>query len=264
MIRAMDPRLALTRAFVKRDLASRYKNSVLGWLWLLGQPLLQLALYSFVFGLILRTRWGITNPSGEEVPFGLILFSGILLHGVLAETLTRGPGLILGYPAYVKRVVFPLEIIPLSSALGATWLCTVGMALLLVAHLIVVQTAHLTWLLIPLPLAMVFLMALALAQLLGALGVFFRDLAQLSSHLSTIALFTAPICFPSTIVPEGYRWLFQINPLTVPVETLHELLFAGTLPPIMPIVAHIAATLIILMITRWIFNRLRAGFADAV
>jgi lipopolysaccharide transport system permease protein len=136
----------------KREIAQRYKNSVFGGFWVVAQPLIQLLLYAFVFQVVLRSRWGVTVPNtGKEVPFGLILFVGILLHALLAEILTRGPALIISNVSFVKRVIFPLEILPVVTMVTALVTVIFGFLILFVAFMFVHGSPTLVAFLIVIP-----------------------------------------------------------------------------------------------------------------
>lgn len=247
-----------------RDITMRYKNSFLGRLWMLGQPLLQLLLYGFVFQVVLRSRWGIQSSDGKDIPFSLILFCGILLHGLIADTLIRSPSLIVGNTSYVKRVIFPLEILPLVSAAGTAVGITFGIGILLAVTLYYSGTLPYQALLLPIPLILLFVLTVGVGWLLSAVGVFFRDLSQLTSSLSTIMLFTAPICYPAEMVPQQFRWLLNLNPLTVPVGAVRTLIFSHNEVcwaslGVYAVVACLTATLGFA-----VFCRMRSGFADVL
>lgn len=255
---------ALIVQMVSRDISMRYKNSVLGSVWIIGQPLLQLLLYSFVFQVVLRSRWGIQTPDGRDVPFGLLLFCGILLHSLLADTLVRTPSLIVSNTSYVKRVIFPLEILPVVTAAGTAVGVIFGIGLLLLGAFF--YSVDLSWhvLLIPIPLIFLFVLTVGLGWLLSAVGVFVRDLPQLTSSLATIMLFTAPICYPVEMVPHEFRWLLRINPLTVPVETIRALIFSSSEMDWLMLGVYAIVAIAIAVFGYMVFNKMRAGFADAL
>jgi len=248
----------------RRDIEMRYKNSVLGTLWLIGQPLIQLMLYGFVFQIVLRSRWGVSLPNGREVPFGLMLFVGIMLHSLLADTLVRGPALIVSNTSYVKRVIFPLEILPLVNVASSFVGIAFGFVILVCATFYFSGHIPVGTLLIPIPLALLTLLTLGLGWLFSALGVFFRDLNQLSTSISTILLFTAPICYPAEMVPLQFRWLLSMNPLTIPVNCVRDLLFTNNFTGWRELGIYAIYSLVIATIGFVVFQRMRAGFADAI
>ena len=248
---------------ILRDVSSRYKNSAFGALWLFVQPLLQLLIYSFVFGMVLQARWDINTPTGAAAPFGIVLFVGLLMNTLIADALVRGPSLVSSNPTFVKRVIFPLEALPLVSTATTLLNVLVGFVLLIAATLLLVGTLPLSAVLIVLPVLALTLTALGLAWLLSALGVYFPDLSQLAPHFSTILLFTAPICYPADMVPEHFRWLLTFNPLTVPVEVARQLLFEGT-ANWTRLAGYTLGALTMAGLGAWAFNVMRKGFADVL
>jgi len=262
-LRSLAHHRNLTLQLAIRDLAMRYKNSVLGVLWIIGQPLLQLLLYGFVFQVVLRARWGI-NAGGSEVPFGLVLFVGILLHALVSETLVRAPSLIVSNTSYVKRVIFPLEILPLVNVASSVLSTIFGLVVLLVATWFFTGRIPLGVLFVPIPLILLALLTLGLGWLFAALGVFVRDLGQLTNSISTILLFTAPICYPAEMVPEKFRFLLSVNPLSIPVECIRSLLFTGHYAGWNGLCIYALCSAAVAIIGYIVFQRMRAGFADAL
>lgn len=247
-----------------RDISARYKNTVFGGLWVVGQPLLQLLLYGFVFQVVLKSRWGLTLPDGQEVPFGLVLFAGILLHGLIADTLVRAPSLIVANQSYVKRVIFPLEVLPLVNVISSLVTIGAGLAILIAGVLFYSGQISPAIVLIPIPLALLGLLTVGLGWLLAALGVFLRDLGQFTSNLATILLFTAPICYPAEMVPESFQWLLSINPLTIPVECVRQMLFDRQFVAWEALGAYAVLSLVTAVLGYLVFARMRKGFADAL
>lgn len=247
----------------KRDIAQRYRSSALGFIWLFAQPLLQLAIYSFVFQVVLRARWGIESPSGSAVPFGLVLFIGLILHALLSETLVRAPATITAHESYVKRVIFPIQILPVINVIASLFSLGLALGVLLLATIGITGHLHPSAALVVVPIAALTILTTGLGWILASLGVYLRDLNQLTPHISTILLFTAPICYPIEMVPAQFHWLLQINPLTVPVEISRRLLFEGTVD-FSGFASYLAIALIMFAVGRLLFERLRIGFADAL
>lgn len=254
----------LIQQMTKRDIASKYKNSVLGLLWVFGQPVLQMLLYGFVFQVVLRSKWGITFANGLDVPFGLVLYAGIMLHAIMADTLVRAPALILSNVSFVKKVVFPLDTLPLVNVLSALISMLMALLVLILATIFFSSDVHLALLLLPIPIILLATMTVGLGWLLSALGVFFRDLGQFTTVLASVLLFTAPICYPATMVPIEFRWLLAINPLTLPVECVQALLFVGVYDGWGWMAAYAVVALLIATLGYLVFHRLRPGFADAI
>ncbi|HSD39906.1 MAG TPA: ABC transporter permease [Rhodocyclaceae bacterium] len=264
VLRTLKRNRSLLAQLTRRDITQRYKNSVLGAVWVVGQPLLQLMLYGFVFQVVLRSRWGLSAPNGEDVPFGLVLFVGILIHTILAETLVRGPALVLSNTTYVKRVIFPLEILPVVNVLSSLVSFAFGFLVLLAATFIFVGHVSSSVWLVFIPVGFLVLMSLGIGWFLAALGVYLRDLGQLMGVFSSVLLFTAPICFPASMVPAHLSWLLQINPLTIPVNAVRALLFGADPVSFESVFAYGFVSLVVMVVGYWFFNKMRIGFADVL
>ena len=245
-----------------RDVEQRYRNSVFGVLWLVGQPLIQLALYSFVFQVVLRSRWGI-HGSGGPVPFALILFVGLMLHVMLADMFMRAPAAVTSNVSYVKRVIFPVQILPVVFVGSSLLTLMLALTVLVVATLLIVGHLPVSALLLFVPVLALLLMTLGLAWLMAGLGVYLRDLNQLAPHISMILMFTAPVVYPSSMVPERFHWLLFINPLTLPVVMARQLLFQGVVD-FSGLPTYLLVACLVLVGGRWMFERLRVGFADVL
>ncbi|WP_297832272.1 ABC transporter permease [Pseudomonas sp.] len=247
-----------------RDIEMRYKNSVLGIVWVIGQPILQLLLYGFVFQIVLRSKWGLTLANGSEVPFGLVLYAGIMMHALIADTLVRSPSFILSNTSYVKRVIFPLEVLPLVNVLSGIVSVMASIVILIAVTAYASSHVHKTILLLPIPVVLLALFTMGCGWFLSAIGVFFRDLGQLTTTLASVMLFTAPICYPAEMVPLKYRWLLDINPLTIPVECVRSLVFIGHYDQWNRLGAYALVAIAVAAIGHITFHRMRAGFADAL
>lgn len=262
-MRSLVKHKSLIGQLVWRDLSARYRNSMLGALWLLIQPLLQLAVYSFVFQMVLRARWDVVTEAGAQVPFGIVLFAGLLLHAVIADALTRGPSLVTSNPTFVKRVIFPLETLPIVSVISALVLLLLSLVLLAIVTFILVGPLPIAGLLAIVPVLLLGAIGLGLAWLMAGLGVYVPDLSQFTPLLATLLLFTAPVCYPKGMVPEQYQWLLWLNPLTVPVENTRSLLFTGVADWAQIGLYGVVAVLV-LVLGGVAFKKMRGGFADVI
>lgn len=247
---------------VRRDIAGRYRGSLLGVAWSLFVPILMLGVYTFVFSVVFNARWGTdTSHRGE---FAVALFVGLMLHGLLAECLTRAPGLIVSHTNLVKRVVFPLEILPLSMAGSALFNLLVNVLVLLVAMLLFGMSFHWTMVLFPLMALPVLLYALGVSFFLSAIGVFLRDVAQVTGMLSTLLLFLAPVFYPQEALPEAYRPWLNINPLTFVIESSRDVMLDGRVPDWGGWLISVLVASAVAGYGAWWFQRSRNGFADVL
>lgn len=247
---------------VKRDFIGRYKGSMLGVVWSLFNPLLMLAIYTVVFSVAFKARWG----TGEEskVAFAIVLFSGMIVHSFFAECINRAPSLITSHANYVKKVVFPLEILSWMALFSALLHFLVSFGVLLIFCILAGVPIHTGALLTPIILLPLVLLVLGFSWIFCSLGVYLRDLSQVVGVVSTVALFLTPIFYPIEALPEAYRALLVWNPITLPVIQLRELMLWGR--PIQW--GHWAISLIIsasvCQIGYWWFQKSRRGFADVL
>jgi lipopolysaccharide transport system permease protein len=263
-MRSLVRNRGLLFSMASRDIAQKYRSSTLGAFWVIGQPILQMLLYSFVFEVVLRSKWGLKAPSGAEVPFGLMLFIGLLLFGILAETLVRSPTLLPSNSSYVQKVIFPLEILPVVTVISSLVSFGFGFLIVVIACLFYGVGFHFGAVLVVFPLFALLVMTLGLGWLFSALGVFFRDLGQVSPSLATILMFTSPVCYPSTMVPAEFRWLLGINPLTIPIETFRDFLLRGESSQLAALAWYWLVALLVAGFGYFVFHRTRSGFADAL
>lgn len=253
----------ILRSLVRNEVVSRYRNTLLGFLWSLVNPLVMILVYSVVFGLIFKVRFG-DVPGRSDVPYGIVLFSGLLLHVLLAETLLRAQSAVLDNPNYVKRVVFPLEILPIAILAGN--LVNVLMAFVVLICVILAYEVPLHWTALLLPLIwMPFIIMLAgLSLLVASLGVFIRDIGQVLGFMMTILLFGSSILFPPELMPEAVRPLLLLNPLTLPVDATRDVLLWGTLPNWKLLCYYSIGSVVMLWIGAWVFLRTKRGFAEVM
>lgn len=247
----------------RREIVTRYRGSLLGMVWSLIQPLLMLAIYSFVFGYVMKSRWPV--PGGDQPGmFPIILFSGLVLHGLLAECLARAPHLIVSQPNFVKKVVFPLEVLPAVMVASSLFHFLIGMVVLLGAAFWVLGAIPVTALLIPLVVAPLLLVCLGLGWGLAALGVYVRDIGQIIGLVITMLLFFGPILYPLSVLPEWLQPIILLNPLTFPVEAMRALLIAGEIPSITLWGGYTAVSVLVAFVGLCFFEKTRRGFADVL
>lgn len=246
----------------KRDFAMRYKLGVIGVAWALLNPLLMLALYSFVFVLVFKLRWPIGPDT--QANFVIMLFCGIITHGFFAEFLTRAPTLIASHKVYVTKVIFPLELLPLLPLFGAFLNFLFGMILVIILLLYSGTSVPPTIVLLPLVLIPYTFMVLGISYFLCAMGVFLRDLNQLVGLLSTLTMFASPVLFPLESLPATFRPYLYLNPITVIVEQLRNVSILGTMPDWTALGIYTLIACVIFSLGLSCFQATRKGFADVL
>jgi lipopolysaccharide transport system permease protein len=248
--------------FARREIAGRYRGSLLGFGWAVLNPLLLLAIYTFVFSVVFRMRWDV--PVDNRLAFALIIYTGMIVHGFVAECMTRAPTLVVDNRNLVKRVVFPLHLLPWSVLLVAAFHYAVGLVLVLAAVLVTTGTLPATAIALPLLWVPQALLALGVAYAFAALGVYLRDLAQVAGFLSLALLFASPVFYPLSAVPEAWRFVVAMNPLAALIEATRAALLYGTWPD----AATVAGLWVLGGAVAWLgffwFQRTRRGFADVL
>jgi len=247
----------------KREVVGRYKGSVMGLAWSFFNPVFMLVVYTFVFSMVFKSRWGV---GGEEskTQFAVVLFVGMIVHGLFAEVLNRAPGLILSNVNYVKKVVFPLEILPVI-AMGATLFHSlISLGVLLTTFALFNGYLHWTAIFTPLVLLPLVILTLGLAWMLASLGVFLRDVGQTIGIITTVMLFLSPVFYPMTALPEEFRPWLMANPLTFIIEQAREVLIWGHLPNWTGLGGYTLVAAAIAWAGYAWFQKTRKGFADVL
>lgn len=251
----------LVLQLVRRDVLSRYQGSFLGIAWSLCIPLLTLAVYSLVFGVILRPRW--PNVS-DPMQFTLILFTGLLAFNFFSECVSRAPFLIISNSNYVKKVIFPIDVlvwVPIGCAVFH--LCLGLVPWVLLVFLSSGEVSNLFFLL-PLVFFPLMLMTVGLSWFLSALGVFIRDIGQIVGVSVQLLLYLGPVIYPREVLPERFQWLMYLNPITVPIEQFRNILNFGLVPDFVALSVYTLIALLVAYSGRLFFEKTRHGFADVI
>lgn len=252
----------LTLEVTKREVLGRYRGASFGLLWSLINPLLMLVVYTLAFGYILKSRW--PGYTGETTEFALILYMGLIVHGVLAECMVRATGLIPGNANLVTRVVFPLHVLPWTVVLSALFHMLANAAIFLLLSVLI--RGHVPWTTIMLPLIWVPLAVLSvgISLFLAALGAYLRDIGQVMAALVTAMLFLSSAIVPVSALPERYRVLFQLNPLTFIIDQSREVAFFGRMPDWKGLLIYLLIAVAATYAGHAFFQKARRGFADVL
>ena len=254
----------LFRQMLQRNISARYRGSVLGLIWSFAHPLMMLAVYTFVFGLIFKTRWGVEALDENRAAFPLIMFCGLALFNLFSESINNSGNLIVHHAGFVKKVIFPLELLPMCTVataffFGAAWFC-----LLLLGAGVFLHSLSWTMLLLPLTLVPLLLFTTGVAFVIAAFGVYLRDIPQLVAVAVQILFFMTPIFYPISLVPERLRWLLQMNPLTPVVEETRKLLLYGQEPNYMTCLWVFLFSVVVFQLGFFCFSKMKKGFADVL
>ena len=221
-----------------------------------------LAVYTFVFSVVFKARW--SGGSDSKTEFALILFAGLIVFNLFAECFNRAPGLILSNVNYVKKVVFPLEILPWVSLGSALFHTLISLVVWLIAYLILFGVPHVTVLLLPLVFFPLLLFIMGLTWGLASLGVYLRDVSQFVGIFTTALMFLSPLFYPSSALPEEYRYLLLLNPLTPAIEQARDVLFWGKAPDMTMLTVYLLISALIAWLGFAWFQKTRKGFADVL
>ena len=252
----------LLRTLIQRDVVGRYRGSLMGILWSFFHPLLMLAIYTLVFSVVFKARWGSGNESRSE--FALILFAGLLVFNLFAECVVRAPGLILSNANYVKKVIFPLEILPLVALGSAFFHMLIGIFVWLTFYVAFVGIPPKTLWLLPLVVIPPLLLTIGVSWLLASLGVYLRDVTHVAGVATTAMMFLCPIFYPTSSLPPEYQILLNLNPLTPAINHFRQILVWGLVPDLPGFGLYMLVSVIVAWLGFAWFQATRKGFADVV
>lgn len=254
--------------FARRDVLARYRGSLLGLGWSFLTPLLMLAVYTFVFREVFNARWPTSGQGGgaedSNVTFALQVYTGLIVFNFFAEIMARAPRLIVDQPNLVKKVVFPLEILPWSAILAGGFHMLVNLVVLAAALLFTYGSLPLTAVALPFILAAFLPLLLGLAWLLASLGVYLRDSSQIVGMIITPLMFFSPVFYPLQSLPPRWQPYLSLNPLTLPMEQIRHVMLGGLWPDWWAVSLYGLLSLVVAWLgARW-FAATRKGFADVL
>lgn len=263
LLRSIWQNRRLIKELATREVVGRYKGSVFGLAWSFFNPLLMLAVYTFVFSVVFQARWNI-DTTESKVDFALILFTGLIIHSLFAEVINRAPSLIMSNTNYVKKVVFSLEILTVVSLVAALFQAAISIIVLLVAFVILNGLPSWTIIYIPITVLPLLPVTLGIGWFLASLGVYFRDMGHLIGLITTVMLFLAPVFYPASSLPENFQVILHLNPLTLPIEQTRAVILFGKQPDWISLFIFTLISMVICWLGFWWFQKTRKGFADVV
>lgn len=254
----------LVSQMTKREVIGRYKGSTLGMAWSFFNPVFMLIVYTFVFSEIFRSRWTGVGGNESKTLFAVVLFVGMIVHGLLSEVLNKAPSLILSNVNYVKKVVFPIEILPVVAMAATLFHTLINIAVLLIAFIIFNGYLNWTIIFIPVVLFPLIILSTGLAWILASLGVFLRDVSQVIGLITAILMFLSPVFYPITAVPEQFRPFIMANPLTFIIEQARDVLVWGYMPNWTGLLLYTFVATIVTAVGFMWFQKTRKGFSDVL
>ena len=253
----------LMTEMIKREIFGRYREQFGGLAWSFLNPLIMLGVYTFFFSFVFKARWG-EGVRENHLDFALILFAGLITYGFLSECLSRAPQLIITNVNFVKKVVFPLEVLPGIAMGSSLFHACISFSTLLVAQIVLFGSLPWTVIFAPLVLLPLIIMTLGFSWFLSATGVYIRDVSQIIGFILPILLFVSPIFCPASAFPEHFQSFLFLNPLTFVVEEIRNVMIFGLVPHWMSLMIYYVISIIIAVLGLTWFQKTRSGFADVL
>ena len=246
----------------KREVIGRYRGSVMGVLWSIVHPLIMVVVYMLVFHVVFNPKWEMQTEGRAE--FGLFLFAGLMVHSFFIECASRAPNLVVNHGNYVKKIMFPLEILPWVSLGSALFHASVSVGVLLLCYGFIHLTLNWTVMLFPVLMLPLVLMVLGFSWFLASVGVFLRDVGQVIGVSSSVMLFLSPVFYPVSALPAAFQPFMYLNPLTFQVEQMRNILIMGKPLAWQGLVIYFLCSVLVAWLGLWWFQKTRKGFADVL
>lgn len=253
-------RLIFTLA--KREVEGKYRGSIFGLLWTFINPLLMLAVYTFVFSVVFNARWSTGSDSKTE--FALALFAGLTVFSLFSECINRAPTLITSNVNYVKKVIFPIEVLPVVAMMSALFHYAVSLLVWLIFYLIFFGIPSGNILLLPVVIFPFCILTLGLCWFLSSLGVYLRDISQIVGVLTTVLMFLSPIFYPITALPESFQPIMELSPLTTAVVQVRDIMLFGKGVDWTALAKQLLISILVASLGFAWFQKTRKGFADVL
>ena len=263
LIRLLGKNKHLIYQMVEREVVGRYRGSVFGLAWSFFNPILMLVIYTFVFSVVFKSRWG-SSSSESKTEFALTLFAGMIVFNLFAEAISRAPSLIVERINYVKKVVFPLEILPVVNLGSAFFHAIVSFIVLIFSIAVINGQIYWTIIFLPLVLLPLIFLILGISWFLASLGVYVRDVGQFIGVMMTILMFLSPVFYPISALPSEFQAWMLVNPLSFIIEQTRIILIAGETPDLIGLGVYFFAALFTMLVGFSWFQKTRKGFADVL
>lgn len=247
---------------IVRDIRSRYKGSVLGLAWAMLTPIMMLVVYTFVFSVVFKARWH--GGSGNKTEFALLLFSGLVIFNIFSECINRSPSIIVSNPNFVKKVVFPVELLPVVILGTSLFQGVMSFIVWLIFYMIFFGMPQPTILLLPVVIFPMILFTLGFSWILASFSVYIRDIIQIVGVVTTILLFLSPVFYSISMLPESFQIIMRINPLTTIIEQARDVMIWGKMFDVKIYVIQLLVSLLICILGYSIFKNTKKGFADVL
>jgi len=248
----------------KREISHRYRGSALGFAWSALNPLLMLAVYTFVFSVVFQARWESGGAKESRIDFAITLFAGMIIFNLFAEIMNRAPSLILTNVNYVKKVIFPLEILPLVSIGVVLFHTLISLLVLMAAQILFKGNIPITIIYLPLILLPLLIAGLGISWFLAALTVYIRDVIHITGVFTTILMYMSAVFFPISALPEKYQAILLLNPVAAIINESRQAIIFGLPPNWVALGLRLLVGLGVAVGGYWWFQKARKGFADVL
>lgn len=248
----------------KREIIGRYKGSMMGIFWSFLTPLIMLAVYTFFFSVIYQSRSGNLGAAPSKFSFALTLFAGLIPFSLFSECTNRAPQLIISNVNYVKKVIFPLEILPWVNLGSALFHALISVVILLICFVAINHTLHWTFIFLPIVNLPLIFLTVGISWFLASLTVFIRDIVHTINLITMALLFLSPVFYSLSSIPEKYRNIIMLNPLTSIIEQNRAILIEGNLPDFPSLGISLIISIAIAWFGYYWFEKTRSAFADVV
>lgn len=264
LVRSLWSNRRLILQMTIREVVGRYKGSTLGLAWSFFNPVFMLIVYTFVFSEIFKSKWGGPGGDDSKTQFAVVLFVGMIVLSLFSEVINRASSLIVTNVNYVKKVIFPIEILPVVAMGTALFHAGISLSVLLIAHLIFNGYIHITVVFLPLVVMPLVIFSIGISWILASLGVYIRDVGQSVGVLTTVLTFLSPVFYPVNAVPLRFRSYIMANPLTFIIEQAREVLIWGNLPNWTGLTVYYLVSIFVAWCGFGWFQKTRKGFADVL
>ncbi|MBE6356567.1 MAG: ABC transporter permease [Lentisphaerae bacterium] len=257
---------SLTGNLIKRRFSQMYRSSMMGKLWSIIHPLFMLLIYAYVFRIVFEVRWDMENANETDSMFAITMFTGMIFFNVFAEALNSSANVMAGNVNFVKKTIFPLELLPITQSLGAAITGVICFALVVVARVIFDGFGIFSWsmLLFPLLFILFLFFVSGICLFVASLGVYFRDTQFVCGIILQMLFFTTPIFYPVERVPEEYHWVLDSNPLSLYVSVGRKLLLNGAVPGADSWLLIVLISVLVWQCGWTWFTTTKKGFADVL
>ena len=246
-IRSIYKNREIVKIFTGREIKAKYKGSLLGILWAIINPLIMLIIYTLVFSQVFKGRWGTDagNTTESTLIFAMEIFAGLIVFNMFSESISKSTTQITSNPNFVKKIIFPLEILSTATIGSALFHGSIGMIILILGKITITGTIEKGIILLPIVWIPYSALLLGISWILSVVGVYIKDLSQLVNSGISGMMFLSPIFYPTEALPNSFRWIGNINPLSYVMEETRSLLFEGRIERLNTLIAFMVVSTLV-------------------